>query len=125
MNIDRKIKKSRKIWDYHYFKWSYKKSLYSYLRALTYAKLCDIFNETLYLQISYCYYMLEKYEESLYYANEWLKISWGYYDLLLRKAYTLDKMWRKEESEVLFSKINKIDDEISNMELDLNKFYKS
>ncbi|MDQ7009424.1 MAG: hypothetical protein Q9M94_03995 [Candidatus Gracilibacteria bacterium] len=125
MNNYRKIKKSRKIGDNHFYKGYYKKALKSYLRALKYMKLDNRLIESIYLNLSFVYSKLEDYINSLFYVEEGLKISGGDYDLLLRKAHTLEKLGKKEESEILFSKINKIDNEMNNMELDLNKFYKN
>lgn len=120
MNKSRKYNKSKKIWDYHYYKKSnYIKAINSYLRCL---KLRS-HNDGIYLLLSQCYKYIWKSEKALLFINKWLYYSSWNYDIIKFKWDILLDLWKNKEAKIFLDKIKILDDVKNNYKLDLDAFY--
>lgn len=120
MNKRRIARKAQKLWNYHFYKkGNYKKAIANYMKYITLIE--D--NDMIYSQLWYSYNNVWDLNKSLYYTNKWLEYSSWDYNLLKLKWEILADLWREDEAKIYLSKIQDLDEQISEMELDLDKFY--
>jgi tetratricopeptide (TPR) repeat protein len=111
MNKRRKVKKARKLADYYFYKWRYKKALEQYLRIWKYDTWYGI-SEIYLNNIVTCYRYFGKDKKALQVVDIALMSSPCCYKHIQNKAELLEYFWRNIEAREYRDTIKKIDVQI-------------